>query len=238
MEDNLKYKICIILKAVQFFFVLSVAVLEIVQVIFFKRFFPKWLNYLDDLSDYYSSDYPIGGYGNSDYPSYSGTSTYYTLSSPSSNPINVYFTKASIGKGPAAIWIFIVMIITFLSLIGYTLLFEKIWNLRKHILFIGFDAAFVLLWLSEVFTNLIWIYKGLNSAYVKIPNLDLGYSSVYFSDLNTVDVAYTASNLLGWLVLVSFIISFGFSFKIHNDAISEAQTNQVNNNNTNNMTSI
>ncbi|CAG8468044.1 4564_t:CDS:2 [Acaulospora morrowiae] len=133
-----------------------------------------------------------------------------------------YFTGYRYGKAGSVVWVFIVMLITFLSVVAYLTLFSKgyIWEKRHETYFVGFDAFFFVLWFTEVFTNLYWAYKGdENPCY---------YYTAYSDTISYVDYksnalcgAYIASNVFGWFLLITFSLGAGFSYKIHNDSKNE-----------------
>ncbi|CAG8614693.1 16331_t:CDS:2 [Acaulospora morrowiae] len=129
---------------------------------------------------------------------------------------NEYFTGNNYGKAGSVVWVFIVMLITFLGVVAYLALFFTgyIWEKRREIYFIGFDAIFFVLWFTEVFTNLYWAYKGQDS-------ICYNYTDSSNSKLNAICGSYIASNVFGWFLLITFILGAGLSFKIHLDSKKE-----------------
>ncbi|CAG8771563.1 11968_t:CDS:2, partial [Acaulospora morrowiae] len=53
-----------------------------------------------------------------------------------------YFTGSMYGKEGSVVWVFMIMLITFLSIVAYLALFFKgyIWEKRREIYFVGFDT--------------------------------------------------------------------------------------------------
>ncbi|CAG8695621.1 12860_t:CDS:2, partial [Acaulospora morrowiae] len=132
-----------------------------------------------------------------------------------------YFTGKSLGKEGSVVWVFVVMLITFLSVVTYLILFHmgRIWEKRREIYFIGFDAIFFVLWITEVFANLYWAYKGSRSPCYYYTHI----SPAYYGNtkMNSVCGAYIASNVFGWFLLITFILGAGISYKIHLDSKKE-----------------
>ncbi|CAG8494741.1 106_t:CDS:2, partial [Acaulospora morrowiae] len=133
-----------------------------------------------------------------------------------------YFTGNFIGKAGSVVWVFIVMLITFLGVAAYLALFFMgyIWEKRREIYFVGFDAIFIVLWFTEVFTNLYWAYKGQESICYYY-TADPEERSYVDSRANAICGSYIASNVFGWFLLITFILGAGLSFKIHLDSKKE-----------------
>ncbi|CAG8511931.1 5318_t:CDS:2 [Diversispora eburnea] len=216
LQELPKEKIFLGIKGVQFLLLFINVIVEIVQV----------AAYTSLSSSYY-------GYGSLFKRYYSDYSDYYP-SSPShksvESPVTTYFTDATNGKGGASIWVYLILLITLGYVIGYAVMFKnKIWVKRSEIHFIAFDAAFVILWITEVFTNLVWAYKGRhNLCYVVNEN-----SYIMPAGPRNLCNAYTASNVIGWMILISFILATGYSWKVYNEEkIAAANpTDQFGNNN-------
>jgi hypothetical protein len=224
-----KERIFLGIKALQFLLLIIIIICEIVQAATF-------ISYIKGLMGYYSYSY----YGYGYYSSYSKSDSIFF------SPAKLYFTDTTAGKGGSVIWVYIVVIVTLIGIIGYVAMFKtKVWERRTEIYFMAFDAAFVVLWITEVFTNLYWAFKGdesichgVNSYYYYSYSIGTSYS--YYRHLKTACNAYTASNVFGWMVLFSFVLATGFSWKVHNEEkIAAANpTNQFGIAPNNNMTFI
>ncbi|CAG8607081.1 917_t:CDS:2, partial [Diversispora eburnea] len=64
------------------------------------------------------------------------------------------------------------------------------------------SSAFVILWITEVFSNLSLVYRG--------------YCSTLSPEYHLCN-AYITTNILGWMVLISFAFTTGFSWKVYKD---------------------
>ncbi|CAG8648441.1 1261_t:CDS:2, partial [Acaulospora morrowiae] len=135
---------------------------------------------------------------------------------------NEYFNGSRYGKAGTVIWVYVVMLITFLGVAAYLALFVKgsIWEKRHKIYFVGFDAIFFLLWFTEVFANLYWAYKGEDNPcyyYTAFSKL----RSYAGSKMNAMCASYLVSNVSGWFLLITFTLGAGLSFKVHLDSKKE-----------------
>ncbi|CAG8633866.1 1419_t:CDS:2, partial [Diversispora eburnea] len=195
-----KEKVFLGIRAFQLLLLIVFIIVEIAQVATYASFFK-------DYSYSYSSKYYKNLFG---------------------NPAKLYYTNTTYGKGGSVIWVYIVVLITLIGVIGYAAMFKKkIWEKRKEIYFMAFDAAFVVLWFTAVLTNLVLVYRGKKSICHGITS----YSGKLKHSCN----AYIASNILGCIVLISFALATALSWKVYNDEKNGANpTNQfgiVDNNN-------
>ncbi|CAG8512034.1 5323_t:CDS:2, partial [Diversispora eburnea] len=94
-------------------------------------------------------------------------------------------------------------------MVGYVAFFKKIWEKRNKIYFVVFEVFFVILWITEVLTNLAWAYKGKDSI------CHLNTKEYYYDNLVNTCNAYMASNIVGWMVLLSFAFAAGISWRVH-----------------------
>ncbi|CAG8529205.1 17120_t:CDS:2 [Acaulospora morrowiae] len=96
------------------------------------------------------------------------------------------------------VWILIVTLITLFALVAFTIpsIIEK---KRNKIYFFLLDPALFVLWLTEVFTNLIWAYRGVDLSPYGIKG------------------AYIISTLFGWILFISFAPTTFLCWKIHSE---------------------